>query len=179
MDKRTVTAKEVAERINRATAAQVVGNVRDLRNHKRWSQAELAERLESFGMAASQPLIAQLEAGKRPTSVNELVALALALDASIDTLLEPPDGVVIQSGEHLTVPDTGPHRLFASPAFIQAERLYKSGRAKLDAGGSARDALLMLVAIEVQVTAFREDLERRSERPKEADVEVRRDEESE
>jgi transcriptional regulator with XRE-family HTH domain len=73
------------------TMAQVVGsNVGRLRGFKDWSQEMLRVRLAEFGISVSRPTIAQLEAGKRPISVDELLALGLALNVAPHLLLYPP-----------------------------------------------------------------------------------------
>ncbi len=75
----------------RMTMAEVVGqNVRRIRLDRDLSQEDLRLRLEEQGVKLSRPTVAQLELGKRPTTVDELLALALALGVAPHLLLYPP-----------------------------------------------------------------------------------------
>lgn len=57
--------------------SQTVGrNVKRLRTARRWSQVDLARELGKNGLAMHQTTIAKLEAGKRPTTANEVATLA-------------------------------------------------------------------------------------------------------
>ncbi len=84
----------------RVTMAQVVGaNVRKLRVAQRRSQDELRIRLRERGVTMARPTVAQLEAGGRPTSVDELLALGLALGVAPHLLLYPPAGTYVAVGD--------------------------------------------------------------------------------
>ncbi|MFT8180070.1 Putative regulator or DNA-binding protein [Mycobacteroides abscessus subsp. abscessus] len=74
---------------------KIVGrNTAEFRGQRGLSQAELANRLAAqIGKSSVDPTtITRLEAGKRPTTVDELVALAQILDVDVAALLHPgPD----------------------------------------------------------------------------------------
>ncbi|SHP01296.1 putative DNA binding protein [Mycobacteroides abscessus subsp. abscessus] len=66
-------------------------NTAEFRGQKGLSQAELATRLAAqLGKTSIDPTtITRLESGKRPTTVDELVALAQILDVDVSSLLHP------------------------------------------------------------------------------------------
>lgn len=64
--------------------------VRAHRTAKGWTQADLAERAERYGMHLGQATIAKLESGNRPTSVGELFALGELFGVKPSELLAPP-----------------------------------------------------------------------------------------
>ncbi|MDO3315703.1 Helix-turn-helix domain [Mycobacteroides abscessus subsp. abscessus] len=71
---------------------KIVGrNTAQFRGQKGLSQAELATRLATqLGKNSVDPTtITRLESGKRPTTVDELVALAQILDVDVNSLLHP------------------------------------------------------------------------------------------
>jgi transcriptional regulator with XRE-family HTH domain len=76
------------------TMSQVVGmNVERLRRKAKLTQEELRRKLlNEQAVQMSRPTIAQLEAGKRPTSVDELFALSLVLGVAPHVLMYPPSG---------------------------------------------------------------------------------------
>lgn len=63
---------------------QAVARLRDARG---WEQRELLEQLAAEGVNVSQPILSRVEAGTRRVDVDELVALAAALDVSVSALL--------------------------------------------------------------------------------------------
>ena len=69
----------------------VAANVRKLRRAREWSQDALAERVAMAGMPnLDRQKISKAERGNRATfSVDELVALAAALDVRPEELLTP------------------------------------------------------------------------------------------
>lgn len=66
-------------------------NTAEFRGQRGLSQAELATRLATqLGKNSIDPTtITRLESGKRPTTVDELVALAQILDVDVNSLLHP------------------------------------------------------------------------------------------
>jgi transcriptional regulator with XRE-family HTH domain len=94
----------MAER-KRMTMTEVVGaNVRRLRADRGWSQDLLRGLLEDFGVKLSRPTIAQLENGKRPLPVDELLALGLALGIAPHLLLYPPAWSDVAVTDDLALP---------------------------------------------------------------------------
>lgn len=82
---------------NVAGAQKILGKrVRDLRKVCGWTQAELAERLNEYGLSFQQGTVAKLEGGSRPTTVTELAALSNLLNQGPESLLadhEMPEGM--------------------------------------------------------------------------------------
>jgi transcriptional regulator with XRE-family HTH domain len=73
----------------------VVDNVKRLRADRRWSLAELSERMRQAGRPVLPSGLHRLEQGKRRVDVDDLVALAVALEVTPVTLLLPP----VRSGD--------------------------------------------------------------------------------
>jgi transcriptional regulator with XRE-family HTH domain len=75
----------------RLTMTEVVGeNVRRIRLSRRLSQEQLRVGLAERGIEWSRPTVAQMELGKRPLSVDELLVVALTLGVAPHLLLYPP-----------------------------------------------------------------------------------------
>jgi len=70
---------------------KVVGrNISAARGRLQRSQTSLAKRMRSIGFSAwKQQTVANVEQGKRSVTAVELVGLALSLDVTVRTLLEP------------------------------------------------------------------------------------------
>lgn len=64
-------------------------NVQSAREARKWSQRQLAEKLERLGVSVSQAGIARLERGEREPGLSELRGLAKLFDVTIDTLAGP------------------------------------------------------------------------------------------
>jgi hypothetical protein len=82
------------------TMNEIVGyNVRRIREALMWSQQRLRDELEDAGgISWSRATVAQTELGKRPITVNELLALALVLGVAPHLLLYPPPGTDVMFG---------------------------------------------------------------------------------
>lgn len=63
--------------------------VATLRETRGWDQGTLLARLATEGLALSQPILSRVEAGTRRVDVDELLALAVALDVAPTALLPP------------------------------------------------------------------------------------------
>ena len=61
--------------------------IKELRKNQRWSQRELADRLQLQGIDLSKNAIQQIESGERFVTDIELKALASLFGVSSDTLL--------------------------------------------------------------------------------------------
>lgn len=72
-------------------------NVRKYRLTHSWTQQQLADEMDRYGAGWSQSICAQAEAGRRPISVAELLALGLVLGVAPHLLLYPVDDV--EAGE--------------------------------------------------------------------------------
>ncbi|MEV1054628.1 helix-turn-helix transcriptional regulator [Streptomyces sp. NPDC049887] len=83
------------------TAATVAANVRRLRDDVRgWSTYELSGKLAKAGRPIAPSAVAKIERGERQVTVDDLVALAVALGVNASALLlpvkvEPADGVEV------------------------------------------------------------------------------------
>ncbi|TSE00673.1 helix-turn-helix transcriptional regulator [Skermania sp. ID1734] len=71
-----------------ATGEAVRANIKRLRKD-RWTLRELSERMERVGRPMSHTSLSQIETGARRADVDDLMALAVALDVSPTTLLMP------------------------------------------------------------------------------------------
>lgn len=67
----------------------VVENVKRLRADRRWSLAEMSEKMKEVGRPMLSSGLHRLEQGKRRIDADDLVALAAALDVSPISLLMP------------------------------------------------------------------------------------------
>jgi transcriptional regulator with XRE-family HTH domain len=66
-------------------------NVRSLRQERGWTQEEFGKRLATAGFPMSQPIVANLESGKRPTRVAEVAAIAAVFSIPVALLFDYPD----------------------------------------------------------------------------------------
>lgn len=66
-------------------------NVKRLREAQGWSITRLAEQLKQNGSPIPRTALSRIESGHRKVDVDELVALAVALDVSPVSLLLPPE----------------------------------------------------------------------------------------
>ena len=78
-------------------AEQAFGErVRELRQARRWSQAELAAAMTEAGFPWQPVTVTRVERAQRPTRVSELAALSQVFDVKVGALLlgdphqEPP-----------------------------------------------------------------------------------------
>ncbi|MFE7072699.1 helix-turn-helix domain-containing protein [Streptomyces sp. NPDC057620] len=65
-------------------------NLRRLREERRFSYAELAERLARLDHHVTALDLSSLERGERRVDVDDLVALAAVFDCTLDQMLAPP-----------------------------------------------------------------------------------------
>lgn len=72
------------------TGARVAHNLRRLRDERKVSRQKLAERMEALGRKIVPSGIEKIERQTRRVDVDDLVALALALDVTPNALLLPP-----------------------------------------------------------------------------------------
>lgn len=63
--------------------------VADVRTRKGWSQRQLAERLEALRHGLDRSALGRIETGDRKASLDDLMAVAAALDVSPTVLLLP------------------------------------------------------------------------------------------
>lgn len=77
--------------------------MRQLRDTEGIAQTVLAERLEHRGIKLDGTAITRMERGTRTIRLNEAVAVAAALDVSVDEMLHPapsPDEQLEQARQH-------------------------------------------------------------------------------
>jgi transcriptional regulator with XRE-family HTH domain len=77
----------------------VADNVRRFRNSHRLTVYELADRLKTGGHAIAASAISKIERGERQVTVDDLMALAIALDVPPISLLLPEN---VRGGVELT-----------------------------------------------------------------------------
>ena len=73
------------------TAAQVAANVERIRKARQLHQKDLSVRLGEIGRPMLPTVISKIERGERRVDVDDLVALAIALNVSPAALLLPPE----------------------------------------------------------------------------------------
>ncbi len=74
----------------RPVAARVAANVRTLRNERGLDLADVSETMTALGRPLSLNGVSKVERGKRGVDVDDLLAMALALDVSPNRLLLTP-----------------------------------------------------------------------------------------
>lgn len=80
----------------------VADNITAARARRRLSQKDVAARMEALGFGWRQQIVAAAESGRRRIAVAEALGLALALETSFISLLEPvrDDGpIALPSGQ--------------------------------------------------------------------------------
>lgn len=89
------------------------------REHREWTQPELAANLRNSGIQTMHPTtIAKIEAGTRSVRINEAIAFADAFDVSIDALLgrqEPDDSTLTYAMENASSFATRAERELQTP----------------------------------------------------------------
>lgn len=88
------------------TGARVARNLRTLRDDRKISRQKLAERMESLGRKIVPSGIEKIERQTRRVDVDDLAALALALDVTPNALLLPPSADDTET--HLTPNSSAP-----------------------------------------------------------------------
>lgn len=68
--------------------------MREARQARGWTQADLAREMSELGHPWRQSTVAKTEAAERPIRVNELWSLAVALGAAVGDLLGSQDDAV-------------------------------------------------------------------------------------
>ncbi|MEV7600047.1 helix-turn-helix transcriptional regulator [Kitasatospora sp. NPDC089797] len=76
--------------ISGPTAGRVAENVERIRKARQLHQKDLSARLREVGRPMLPTVVSKIERGERRVDVDDLVALALALNVSPTTLLLPP-----------------------------------------------------------------------------------------
>ena len=73
-------------------AVRVFGaNLRQLREEKKWSQSELARRMQEAGWPKySQVAVSRTEEGSRAVRLDEAIDLAALFDADLSRMISPP-----------------------------------------------------------------------------------------
>ncbi len=84
-------------------------NVYRIRRAKlpKMSQRALADKLQLFGMDVDKNAVQRIECGKRFVTDIELVALSLALGASLEELLAPSFEATASAASSLSIEDEG------------------------------------------------------------------------
>ncbi|GGZ80300.1 helix-turn-helix domain-containing protein [Streptomyces echinoruber] len=111
MAARAIQIGEAGERVAAAVAA--------LRQSRGWDQRHLAERVTEAGRPMSTSVLGKIEAGARRVDVDDLVALAAALEVSPARLL--PAGAAGVDGEEPKEVD--PYEEAAGPGLVKARVL--------------------------------------------------------
>jgi transcriptional regulator with XRE-family HTH domain len=85
---------EHPDHTRQTVAAAVAGNIRAYRRIRGLDQAGLARRLQSIGIAWRQGTVSDAENGQRSVTITEALGLTLALDVTVEQLLDSrgPEG---------------------------------------------------------------------------------------
>jgi transcriptional regulator with XRE-family HTH domain len=89
----------------------VADNVRGFRQLRSIDQAVLARRMEALGIEWRQVTVSEVERDQRNVTVSELLALAFALGATIEQLLDPRGPERSRRGPWLSFSETSVVRL--------------------------------------------------------------------
>ena len=81
--------------------------LRETRKARNLTQAELAFKIESTGTPMSKAALLRIERGERGLSLDEALALAMALNAVPAYLLSPPAGAVIAVSDTFAMDGAG------------------------------------------------------------------------
>lgn len=73
--------------------------LRRLREARRWSQEQVARRMDAYGYDFHQTAIAKTEAGQRPLRLNEAVAFACLFGVTLAGLLTDVPGMTARELE--------------------------------------------------------------------------------
>ena len=90
-ERKTPVALEVrrlsaSKRLSRPSSAFAV-QMRTQRDRKGWTQRQLAERLEELGFPVHQTTVGKWEAGERKISLDEAMAICVALDVAPSSMI--------------------------------------------------------------------------------------------
>jgi transcriptional regulator with XRE-family HTH domain len=80
-----------SEEVPQLPSHHLARRVREIREHRRWTQQDLANRLAELDFPLGRPAITKIEARDRGVSVDEALALAAALGVAPVHLLVPVD----------------------------------------------------------------------------------------
>lgn len=86
------TERSIGRRQVGRVGAAFGASVREMRQARHFTQAELAEALWYFGIDLHQSQVAKIESGARPTTIQELWALSTVLEVDYDDLMPSPPG---------------------------------------------------------------------------------------
>ncbi len=82
-------AKKVQKGVRVSPSDNVRQRVRAVRSRQRWSLAQLAERMGELGYPMDVSTIGKIERGQRGVSIDDVFALALALEVAVIHLCVP------------------------------------------------------------------------------------------
>jgi transcriptional regulator with XRE-family HTH domain len=108
----------------------LAANIRAFRQLRGLDQRQLGVRMQSLGPKWWQVTVSEVERGQRNVTVPELVTLTVALDTTVERLLDPrgPErrrGPGLALGEHTVKPGDGPDRVeyVDEPTVIEAHHV--------------------------------------------------------
>lgn len=87
----TEWSKDLADKRILSIGDSFAERLREVRERKRWRQEDLAHRLNELGYALDRVAISKIESKQRSVKIDELMAIAFALDVSPNHLLTSYD----------------------------------------------------------------------------------------
>lgn len=143
------------------------------RNHRRWSQAEMAKMLSDRGIHLGPSAVAKIEAGDRSVKIDEAAGIADIFEISLDSLLGRPSAtrrrettdrlrallnVAEQSRQQVwTITEAIRDHLAELPVeFDGAEALHKLGDSALSTNLVRSEEALVKLVIAAQIFLQRE-----------------------
>lgn len=112
------------------TGATVAKNIKNVRNSKQMTQAQLSEALAIVGRPIPTASIGKIEAGLRAVEVDDLMAIALALNVAPSRLLLPdaskPEEIVSVTGSRGSAALLWEWALGENSVFEEDERAFQS-----------------------------------------------------
>lgn len=115
------TGKDAEQHRRALKPSEIFGRqLKKSRRRRDWTQDKLAKRMKDLGMSIDRASIAKIEQGKRGVSVDEALALSLALGvAPIHLLMPRSRGVWWIPGEKIATGTPKPPKVALAPLFTE------------------------------------------------------------
>jgi transcriptional regulator with XRE-family HTH domain len=123
--------------------------VREERERRGWSQAELSRRVAALGHKLDKDAMSKLEGGERRVTLDDGIALAAALDVPLHALLlgEPDEEMELTPELRVRTPFVASWLAGAMALDPADVELYEEAGKLMDEARSAEEAILRLAAL--------------------------------